>query len=218
MQQTLIKRSYDEIFCSWQSMAAAGFWIVCLCYNLLATFVMMYVYGWWMSCSQPGFKGILPAVIDCRWSSLIFVLLAFFSPLFTSSAAAGFLLFPLFAGFFDQKIKGAILKMSICVFFFFFLFYDPRWEHLHTVSAVMQTVCVSLISRHIRCIVKIKTSARFLLFCQGLTPLTDDVNISHSSVSFHILNCLSVIRGEKGRVGETSWPSPLLFYTSHSAY
>lgn len=58
------------------------------------------------------------------------------------------------------KTKGAILKMSICVFlainlfFFFFSFYDSRWEHLHTVSAVMQTVCVSLISRHIRCIVK----------------------------------------------------------------
>lgn len=66
---------------------------------------------------------------------------------------------------------------------------------------------ISLISCQIRYIVKIETSIHFLLLCQGLIPFRENMNISHSSVSFHILNCLSVIRGER----ETIWPSPLLF-------
>lgn len=47
----------------------------------------------------------------------------------------------------------------------------------------------------------------------GRMPLWDNVTISTSSVSFHILSCLSVIRGEKGRAAETVWPTPLLFFT-----
>lgn len=52
---------------------------------------------------------------------------------------------------------------------------------------------ISLISCQIQYIVKIEGTINFLLLCQGLIPCRENMNISHSSVSFHILNCLSVI-------------------------
>lgn len=76
---------------------------------------------------------------------------------------------------------------------------------------------IILISCQIRYIVKIETSIHFLLLCQGLIPFRENMNISHSSVSFHILNCLSVIRGERERE-RLSDPVPYFSYTSHSAY
>lgn len=56
---------------------------------------------------------------------------------------------------------------------------------------------LSLISCQIRYFVKIETTIHFLLLRQGLIPFRENMNISHSSVSFHILNCLSVIGGER---------------------
>lgn len=54
---------------------------------------------------------------------------------------------------------------------------------------------ISLISCQIWYMVEIETTIHFLLPCQGLIPFRGDMNISHSSVWFHILNCLSVIGG-----------------------
>lgn len=52
----------------------------------------------------------------------------------------------------------------------------------------------------------------FFLLCQGLISFRGNLNISHPSVSFHLLNCLSVIGGK--RASEIIWPSPLLFLFS----
>lgn len=69
---------------------------------------------------------------------------------------------------------------------------------------------ISLISCQFRYIVKIETTLHFLLLCQGLIPFRENLNISHSTVSFHILNCLSVIGGERERESGSD-PVPYFF-------
>lgn len=73
---------------------------------------------------------------------------------------------------------------------------------------------IGLISCHIQCIVKIENTIHFLLLCQGLIPFTENMNISHSSVLFHILNCLSVIGGERKRGRDDLTQSPTFLHLS----
>lgn len=115
-----------------------------------------------------------------------------------------------------ERIGTVILKMSICVFLVINLFYESRKEHpilswpWYTQSVFWDQF--NILSDLIDC----QNLNHFLLFCQGLIAFRGNMNISHSSVSFHILNCLSVIGGERER--EMIWPIPLLCCTSHSAY
>lgn len=187
--------------------------------DLLATSVMMDVCGRWVSCSHQGFKGILFAVADCRSSSLSYVMLA----IFTGLVAEGWCQTSLAVNIRLRCLPDNLTKgkdwsshsqnVNLCLFSNkSFLWPPPPQDEniLFCLGNDTDSLCfeLSLISCQIRYFVKIETTIHFLLLCQGLIPFRENMNISHSSVSFHILNCLSVIGGER----EMIWPTPLLFF------
>lgn len=178
---------------------------------------MMDMCGGWVSCSHQGFEGILSAVTDCRSSSLSYVMLAIFTGLVAEDQCqpslalnAGVCCLP------DNLMKGwdwnsHFENVNLCLFsnksFFFIMTQDENI--LFCLGNDTDSLCfeISLISCQIWYTVKIETTIHFL--CQGLIPFRENMNISHSSVSFHILNCLSVIGGERER---ERWSDPVPYF------